>query len=392
MIHCVLHDAADTVAVVVVEGVSAGTAMTGWVMDDDRTIALEARQDIPIGHKVALKDMAPGDTVVKYGIDMGKVGRPDPARRARARPQHQDQALVGRASPHVRRLERHHLPRLPARERPRRRPQLRHRPAARRPLERGRRGGRAQHQGRAGDPASVRAAPVRRRPRAPLPDADRRRLQSERRRGRRHRHRGRLDQEGRRRHRRDRQARRRLRHRGPRRPRHDHARLEGGARIRPVGEREAARAVPDRRAVGLDQVRRERHHLGLRRQSDRRQRLRQAPSARQLPLLRRDDRAHRRRADRRRALRQRRGAPAVHVHVRSLPEGDRPPQDERPLRLAADQGQHRRRPDDDRGEGARQHPEDRQGLHRRRRHRQGRGADATRASGSWTRRAPRPRW
>ena len=76
LIHCVLHDAGDTVAVVVVEGVTAGTAMTGWVMDDDRTIALEARQDIPIGHKVALKDMAPGDTVVKYGIDMGKVVAP----------------------------------------------------------------------------------------------------------------------------------------------------------------------------------------------------------------------------------------------------------------------------------------------------------------------------
>ena len=73
MIHCILHDAEDTVAVVVVEGVTRGTAMTGWVMDDDRTIELEARQDIPIGHKVALRDMAVGDTVVKYGIDMGKV-------------------------------------------------------------------------------------------------------------------------------------------------------------------------------------------------------------------------------------------------------------------------------------------------------------------------------
>jgi (2R)-sulfolactate sulfo-lyase subunit alpha len=76
VIHCVLHDAGDTVAVVVVEGVKAGTAMTGWVMDDDRTIALDARSDIPIGHKVALKDMAVGDTVVKYGIDMGKVVAP----------------------------------------------------------------------------------------------------------------------------------------------------------------------------------------------------------------------------------------------------------------------------------------------------------------------------
>ena len=76
MIHFVLHDPRDTVAVVVVEGVAAGTAMTGWIMDDDRTIEVQARQDIPIGHKVALKDMAVGETVVKYGIDMGKVVAP----------------------------------------------------------------------------------------------------------------------------------------------------------------------------------------------------------------------------------------------------------------------------------------------------------------------------
>ena len=76
MIHFVLHDARDTVAVVVVEGVKAGTAMNGWIMDDDRMIEVRAKQDIPIGHKVALKDMAVGDTVVKYGIDMGKVVAP----------------------------------------------------------------------------------------------------------------------------------------------------------------------------------------------------------------------------------------------------------------------------------------------------------------------------
>ena len=76
MIHFVLHDARDSVAVVVVEGVTAGTSMTGWIMDDDRLTELRARQDIPIGHKVALKDMAVGDTVVKYGIDMGRVVAP----------------------------------------------------------------------------------------------------------------------------------------------------------------------------------------------------------------------------------------------------------------------------------------------------------------------------
>jgi (2R)-sulfolactate sulfo-lyase subunit alpha len=76
MIHFVLHDRKDTVAVVVVEGVKAGMTLNGWIMDEDRTVSLQARQDIPIGHKVALADMAPGATVLKYGIDIGKVVAP----------------------------------------------------------------------------------------------------------------------------------------------------------------------------------------------------------------------------------------------------------------------------------------------------------------------------
>ena len=76
MIHFVLHDAHDSVAVVVVEGVQAGMALKGWIMDEDRMVDIQARQDIPIGHKVALKDLSPGDTVIKYGIDMGKVVAP----------------------------------------------------------------------------------------------------------------------------------------------------------------------------------------------------------------------------------------------------------------------------------------------------------------------------
>lgn len=76
MIHFVLHDAKDTVAVVVVEGVKAGMMLEGWIMDEDKSTSVRAVQDIPIGHKVALKAMAPGDTVWKYGIDMGKVVAP----------------------------------------------------------------------------------------------------------------------------------------------------------------------------------------------------------------------------------------------------------------------------------------------------------------------------
>jgi (2R)-sulfolactate sulfo-lyase subunit alpha len=76
VIHFVLHYARDSVAVVVVEGVKAGMELQGWIMDEDKMTGVVARQDIPIGHKVALRDMAVGETVVKYGIDMGRVVAP----------------------------------------------------------------------------------------------------------------------------------------------------------------------------------------------------------------------------------------------------------------------------------------------------------------------------
>jgi (2R)-sulfolactate sulfo-lyase subunit alpha len=76
MIHCVLHDPEDSVAVVVTEGVKAGQMLTGLILDADRTITLSCTQDIPLGHKVALVDMAIGDTVIKYGVDIGKVVAP----------------------------------------------------------------------------------------------------------------------------------------------------------------------------------------------------------------------------------------------------------------------------------------------------------------------------
>jgi (2R)-sulfolactate sulfo-lyase subunit alpha len=73
MIHAVLHEREDTIGVAVVEGIKAGVALNAWIMDDDEIVTIVAQQDIPIGHKVALKDMAVGDTVYKYGIDIGKV-------------------------------------------------------------------------------------------------------------------------------------------------------------------------------------------------------------------------------------------------------------------------------------------------------------------------------
>ncbi len=164
-----------------------------------------------------------------------------------------------------------------------------------------------QHQGHDGDPAPVRPAAVRRRPRAALPHADRHRLQPQRRRGGGDRHRGRLDEEGRRRHRDHRQAGRRLRHRAATATttrscaRRRRRRSSCSGRASCIASERAAEGP-----VGLDQVRRVGHDLRLRREPDRRQRVRQALPARHDARLRRDDRADRRRAPGRAALPRRR--------------------------------------------------------------------------------------
>ncbi len=76
MIHVILHDARDNVAVAVVEGIEPGIDINAWIMDEDKVITLQAKQSVPIGHKIALKDLAVGDTIYKYGIDIGKVVAP----------------------------------------------------------------------------------------------------------------------------------------------------------------------------------------------------------------------------------------------------------------------------------------------------------------------------
>ena len=76
MIHFVVHDEHDSVGVVVVEGVKSGQKLTGWIMDQDKDITMDAKSDIPIGHKLAIKPLKSGDAVIKYGIDIGKAIAP----------------------------------------------------------------------------------------------------------------------------------------------------------------------------------------------------------------------------------------------------------------------------------------------------------------------------
>ena len=76
MIHFVVHDEGDSVGVVVVEGVKSGDTLTGWIMDQDKEIKITARSDIPIGHKLAIKALVKDATVIKYGVDIGRVVAP----------------------------------------------------------------------------------------------------------------------------------------------------------------------------------------------------------------------------------------------------------------------------------------------------------------------------
>jgi (2R)-sulfolactate sulfo-lyase subunit alpha len=68
-----VHAASDTVGVVVTEDVTPGREMSGWVMETDETITVTALEEIPLGHKLALRDIENGDTVLKYGHDIGRA-------------------------------------------------------------------------------------------------------------------------------------------------------------------------------------------------------------------------------------------------------------------------------------------------------------------------------
>ena len=73
MIHFVVHDENDSVGVVVVEGMKAGQELTGWIMDQDREIKVRAHSDVPMGHKLAIRELKANETVVKYSVDIGRA-------------------------------------------------------------------------------------------------------------------------------------------------------------------------------------------------------------------------------------------------------------------------------------------------------------------------------
>lgn len=72
MIQFLIHEKADTVGVATVD-IKADDTAKGLYMDTQEHIDVKALADVPLGHKIALRDHKVGDSVIKYGHDIGKV-------------------------------------------------------------------------------------------------------------------------------------------------------------------------------------------------------------------------------------------------------------------------------------------------------------------------------
>lgn len=75
MIQFLIHDKRDSVGVAVVD-VKAGQSLEGRDLSSNEPVSARALADIPLGHKIALRDFKVGDTILKYGCDIGKVVAP----------------------------------------------------------------------------------------------------------------------------------------------------------------------------------------------------------------------------------------------------------------------------------------------------------------------------
>ena len=69
----IIHDEKDNVGVVVIETTKKGQDCSAWIMENDKTVSIQSADEIPLGHKIAMTDLNEGDTIIKYGHDIGKV-------------------------------------------------------------------------------------------------------------------------------------------------------------------------------------------------------------------------------------------------------------------------------------------------------------------------------
>jgi len=69
----IIHDEKDNVGVVVIEKIKPNQECNCWIMENDKSTKIQSISEIPLGHKIAMTDLKEGDTILKYGHDIGKV-------------------------------------------------------------------------------------------------------------------------------------------------------------------------------------------------------------------------------------------------------------------------------------------------------------------------------
>ena len=67
-----IHDDADDVGVAVSD-LESSQDVTGVYMKSGKTVELTSRDAVPLGHKIALRDLVEGADVVKYGVRIGRT-------------------------------------------------------------------------------------------------------------------------------------------------------------------------------------------------------------------------------------------------------------------------------------------------------------------------------
>ena len=75
MIDFLAHEKGDLVGVATVD-IKSGQIAKGVYMDSQETLEVKAFMDIPLVHMIALADLKVGNSVLKYGTDIGKVVAP----------------------------------------------------------------------------------------------------------------------------------------------------------------------------------------------------------------------------------------------------------------------------------------------------------------------------
>ncbi len=68
--RALMHEAGDDVAVVVQES-STGSEIEVMTIDGGEVCSIKALDEIPLGHKISIREITEGEKIIKYGRPIG---------------------------------------------------------------------------------------------------------------------------------------------------------------------------------------------------------------------------------------------------------------------------------------------------------------------------------